>query len=229
ELDPYLAEAYASHGLVLHQNGQDEEATASFARALALQPNLYEANFHFGRYLFMHGRFAEAVQYFERAANIRTDDYLSPVHLISAFRSLGNEEQSERWARIGIERAEQALDLNPENSGPAHRGAIALAHLGEAGRAREWAARALTIDPDDICAQYNVACAYAVLGDSEAALDLLERLLPLSSAYQVLWFRNDSDLDSLRGSPRFEKMFEAFDLSHALVRADAPSDDEALC
>jgi len=229
ELDPDLAEAYASHGLALHQSGQNEEATAAFARAMALQPNLYEANFHYGRFLFMHGRFEEAVHYFERAATIRTDDYLSPVHLISAFRSLGKTKELERWARIGIERAERALDLNPENSGPAHRGAIALAHLGEAGRAREWAARALTIDPDDICAQYNVACAYAVLGDRDAALDLLERLLPLSSAYQVLWFSNDSDLDSLRDSPRFQKMFEVFDRGHASTEQRVSSEDEALC
>jgi adenylate cyclase len=210
ELDPHLAEAYASHGLVLHQSGQNEEAAAAFVRALALQPNLYEAHFHNGRFLYMQGRFAEAVHSFERAASLHPDDYLSPVHLMSAFQSLGKPEERRHWARIGVERSVRALDRNPENSGPAHRGAIALAHLGEVERAREWAVRALTIDPDDIVAQYNVACAYAIIGDKDAALDLLEKLLPQSSAYQVLWFSNDSDLGSLRDLPRFRKMFERF-------------------
>lgn len=215
ELDPYLAEAYASHGLALHQADKNEEANAAFARALALQPNLYEANFHYGRCLFMHGQFEEAVYYFERAAEIRPDDYLSPVHLMSAFRSLGRPEARSYWAKVGVERSEQALNLNPENSGPAHRGALALAHLGEAGRAREWAARALAVDPEDIVAQYNIACVYAMLGNADQALDLLEKVLPLSSAYQKQWFHNDSDLDSLREMPRFRRMFEVLVEEHA--------------
>lgn len=208
ELDADLAEAHASRGLALHQSGRNEEAVAAFNRALAIDPNLYEANFHYARFLFMHGNFEEAVRYFTHAAEIRSDDYLSPIHLMSAFRSLDITEERERWARIGIERARRALELNPDNSGPAHRGALALAHMGDGAQAREWAARALAIDPDDIVAQYNIACVYAMLGELDASIDLLERLLPNSSTYQVLWFRNDSDLDSLRALPRFQRLLE---------------------
>ncbi|WP_244598755.1 adenylate/guanylate cyclase domain-containing protein [Rhizobium tubonense] len=209
ELDPDLAEAHASRGLALHQSCRNEEAIAAFTRALELEPDLYEANFHYARCLFMQGSFEEAVYYFERSAEIRTDDYLSPVHLMSAHRSLGRPSERERWARIGIARAERALDLNPENSGPAHRGALALAHLGEADRAREWSARALAIDPEDIVAQYNIACVYSMLGDLDAAIDLLEMLLPHGSAYHVLWFSHDSDLDPLRELPRFQELLAA--------------------
>jgi adenylate cyclase len=208
ELDPNLAEAHASRALALHQSGRDEEALASFAKALTLDPNLYESNLHYARYHFMHGNFEEAVYYFCRAAEIRPDDYLSPMHLMSAFRSLGQPQQRERWARICIERAQRALENNPENSGPAHRGALALAHIGDALHAREWASRALAIDPDDIVTQYNIACVYALLDDLDKALDLLERLLPNSSYYQLMWFANDSDLDSLRGLPRFQKLLD---------------------
>jgi adenylate cyclase len=209
ELDPDLAEAYSSYGLALHQSCRDEEASAAFARALALDPNLYEANFHYARVLFMQAKFDEAVHYFERAAEIRPDDYLSPVHLMSAYHSLERPAEKEYWARVGFERAERALNQNPENSGPAHRGALALAHLGDGARAREWAARALAIDPDDIVAQYNIACVYSMLGDLDCALDLMETLLPYSSTYHVHWFRNDSDLDPLRGLPRFQKLLES--------------------
>ncbi|WP_184400461.1 adenylate/guanylate cyclase domain-containing protein [Rhizobium sp. BK650] len=206
ELDPDLAEAHASRGLALHQNGEDDEATACFERALALDPNLYEANFHYARIFFMRGDFAEAVHYFARAADIRPDDYVSPIHLMSAYHSLGRMRDKENWARTGIARAERALNLNPENSGPAHRGALAFAHLGDAARAYDWAARAIAIDPDDIVAQYNLACVHSVLGDVQQAIDILEGLLPRSSVYHIKWFTHDSDLDNLRGHPRFKTL-----------------------
>ncbi|NKK69887.1 tetratricopeptide repeat protein [Rhizobium leguminosarum bv. viciae] len=209
ELDPDLPEAHASHGLALHQSGYDDRAAAAFERALALDPNLFEANFHYARFFFMHGNFAESVQYFTRAAAIRSDDYVSPIHLMSAYRSLGRVVDTQNWARLGLLRAERALNLNPENSGPAHRGALALAHMGDAARARDWAARAIAIDPDDIVAQYNLACVYSVLGDVDQAIDLLEKLLPNSSVYHIKWFDNDSDLDNIRDDPRFRKLLTA--------------------
>jgi adenylate cyclase len=209
ELDPSLAEAHASRGLALHQSGSDEAAIAAFERALALDPNLYEANFHYARFFFMRGDFEESVHYFKRAANIRPADYVSPIHLMSAYRSLGRMADTESWARLGLARAESALNQNPENSGPAHRGALALAHLGDVAGARDWAARAIAIDPDDIVAQYNLACVYSVLGDVEQAIDLLDKLLPRSSVYHIKWFDNDSDLDNIRHDPRFQQMIAA--------------------
>ncbi|WP_455918726.1 TPR end-of-group domain-containing protein [Ensifer canadensis] len=208
-LDPNLAEAHASRGLVLHQDGQSEEAVAEFERALTLDPQLYEANFHYGRFLFMRGEFETAIQFFKRAAEISPDDYLSPIHLMSAYKSLGQETERGHWAKIGISRAERALELHPENSGPAHRGALALAHMGEAERAREWAACAIAIDPDDVVARYNTACVHSILGDVDTALDMLESLLPQSSCYQLLWFKQDSDLDAVRHHVRFEALVAA--------------------
>src|SRR4029079_18321423 len=84
---------------------------------------------------------------------------------------------------------------HPENSGPAQFGALALAHLGEHDRARDWAARTLAIDPDDLLAKYNIACVYSQLGDLEMAIELLEQVLPHRSREQIRWFMNDSDLN----------------------------------
>ncbi|MCX8280628.1 tetratricopeptide repeat protein [Phyllobacterium sp. 0TCS1.6C] len=208
ELDSDLAEAHASRGLAMHQAGRDEEAAASFQRALAIDQGLHEANFHYGRFFYMRGEFEPAVEYFRRAAELKPDDYLSPIHLMSAYRSLGRAAETESWARVGAWRAEQALARNPENSGPAHRGALAWAHMGDKQRAIEWADRALAIDPDDVVAQYNVACVYSIIGETEKAIRLLQTVLPKSSYYQTMWFRNDSDLDAIRGDVRFTDMFK---------------------
>ncbi|MEY9097789.1 TPR end-of-group domain-containing protein [Sinorhizobium fredii] len=207
-LDPNLAEAHASRGLALTHNGQTEEAGREFRQALALSPSLYEANLYYGRFLFAQGRFQEAVQFFKRAAEIRPDDYFSPIHLMGCYFSLGVEDERQRWARIGIERAKTALERHPENASPAHRGALALAHMGEGERAKEWVTRALAIDPDDVVAQYNAACVYSLLGESERALDLLETVVPQSSSYHLQWFEQDSDLNAIRDHPRFRALLQ---------------------
>ncbi|MET3649573.1 TPR end-of-group domain-containing protein [Phyllobacterium ifriqiyense] len=225
ELDPNLAEAYASRGLALHQAGRDEEAAASFHHALAIDQGLHEANFHYARFHYMRGNFEAAVQFFKRAAELKPDDYLSPVHLMSAYASLGNSTEIESWARVALWRAEQALKQNPENSGPAHRGALAWAHLGDDQRAREWADRALAIDPDDVVAQYNVACVYALIGDAEQAIQLLQCVLPRSSYYQTMWFKNDSDLNAIRYDSRFTDMFGLIEEKHdEVIKARANGD-----
>ena len=81
-------------------------------------------------------------------------------------------------------------------------------------RVQDWAGavsdaeRAIAIDPDDIVAQYNLACVYSVLGDVDEAMVLLERLLVRSSIYHIKWFDNDSDLDNVRTHPRFIRLRE---------------------
>jgi adenylate cyclase len=214
-LDPSLAEAHASRGLALNESERYEEAIAEFDRALELDPNLYEANFFYARFLSERGDFETAAQLFERAAEIRPDDYLSPIFLTTLCRSLGRDADVKGWARLALERAEHALHLRPENSGPAYRGAVVLAHLGERERARDWAARALAIDPEDTIAQYNIACMHAILGEVEQAVDLLEEVLPLSSNSQLLWHKNDSDLDAVRDHPRYQKLLKAVERARA--------------
>ncbi|PSH55833.1 tetratricopeptide repeat protein [Phyllobacterium endophyticum] len=205
-LDPDLAEAHAARGLALLRNERRAEGIVELKRALELEPDLYEANYFYARLLYTQGDLHDAAIYFVRAAEIRPDDYVSPILLTSVYQALGMKTETENWAQRGIERAERALLLHPENSSPAHRGALALAHLGQKERARDWAARALAIAPDDIYGHYNVACAYSILGDAEQALDLLQHVVPRNTREQMMWFKYDSDLDPLREHPRFRQM-----------------------
>ena len=83
-----------------------------------------------------------------------------------------------------------------------------LVALGERERAREWLARAIAIDPDDILTQYNVACVHSRLGDHDKAFDLLERLLPRANHETKSWIQHDSDFDALRSLPRYQRVLE---------------------
>ena len=211
-LDNRLAEAHASRGLALSLGQQHEEAIAEFEEATALDPNSFEAHYFYARACVTQGKLERAATLFERAAENKPDDYQALCLLIQIYRSLGRDRDSKSTARKAIERAESELTLHPENPRAAYLGANALATLGEKDRAREWAARALAIDPDDVLIQYNVACVYSLLGDLEQAFDLLEGLLP-KAGYELKrgWIKHDSDLDPLRRHPRFQKIFEVIE------------------
>ncbi len=208
-LDPELADAHAARGLALHRHGRLDEAKEEFEVALALAPNLHEAHFYYGRLAFMLGDREHAYSLFAHAAELRSDDYISPVHIMSCCQALGRPVERQTWAQTCMARAKHALMLHPENAGPFHRGALALAHIGDRKLAKIWAAQALALDPDDKVTNYNIACVYSILGDVESALDILERLADHSSAEQIDWFRYDPDLDPIRKQPRFQRLFGA--------------------
>jgi adenylate cyclase len=207
-LENGLAEAHASRGLALSLGERYEEAMAEFEQAIALDPSSFEAHYFCARACFAQGNLERAAKLFERAADIKPDDYQSLCLLIHIYRSLSREAEKEAAARRGIERAESELTLHPENPRPAYLGAAALVALGETDRAREWSSRALAIDPDDVLTQYNVACVYSLLGDTEPAFELLERLLPHANHETKAWIKHDSDFDPLRGHSRYQKVLE---------------------
>jgi len=201
-----LAEAHASRGLAYSLLGRYPEAMTEFDAAFVADAELFEAHYFCARACFTQGKLEDAAFHFRRAAHIKPDDCQTLLVLTGVLRSLGRTAEMLAAAREGVTRAERELELHPENPRPAYLGAGGLAILGEIDRAKEWAARALTIDPDDILTQYNGACFYAIVGDNERAIDLLLAVLPRAGRQTKEWVKYDSDLDPLRANPRFAQV-----------------------
>lgn len=102
---------------------------------------------------------------------------------------------------------EQAWQLRQDDFMRALR-ACYLARAGQFDQARAMLS-ACALSPSTL---YNLACTYALLGDKQRALDLLEREfeqnLPTAGtrARQQKWAIHDPDLATLRGEQRFEKL-----------------------
>lgn len=207
-IDPNLAEAYATKGFALAVGDRRTEAVAAFEQALVRDPDCYEANRYFAEFCVTEGQFELAARHFMRALEIKPTDCVSPIMLVNVFRSLGQQEQAQSYARIGIRKAEEELKLHPENANVACLGAIVLAFLGERDQALEWLAHSLATDPNDINIQYNAACTYSQLGEIERAIDVLEAWVPQVGVEMKLWFKNDSDLDPIRTHPRYTNLVE---------------------
>jgi adenylate cyclase len=203
ELAPDLAEAHASRCLALTLNEQFTEAEAEAAEAIRLDSRLYEAHYYLGRALFAQGKHHEAVVAFTRAGEIRPDDLAAATLKSTAVRATGNAAEMLTVVRHAIEVADRYLALNPDDALAMSRSAHDLISIGEADKGLQRAKRAYRINPK-VCG-YNVACAFAIAGDVEQALNILEEHLQ-TSGVQASWIENDSDWDAARNHPRFQAL-----------------------
>jgi adenylate cyclase len=71
----------------------------------------------------------------------------------------------------------------------------------------ECANLALKLDPKHPVMLYNLACFHSVAGRVDIALDHMESALELGFA-QKEWYLTDSDLENIRGLPRFKQLIE---------------------
>ncbi len=205
ELDPERAEAHASRGFALALRRQYEDGRREFEAALRLDPKLYEAHYLYARACFQEGRLEEAVRHYEDASRVRPEDYQALLLMTAPLKGLGRTADADVVCRRGLQVVERHLELNPDDARALYLGGGALVQIGERERGLEWAKRACAIDPDDPGVLYNVACVYAFLGRSDDALTCLEKAVANGFGHRE-WLENDSDLDPLRGDPRFKAL-----------------------
>ncbi len=201
-LDPELAEAHEARGLALTLRKQYEEAESEFQEAIRLNPKLFEAHYFFARACLAQGKYQEAAKLFEQASQLRPEDYQSPVILAEVYKALGRSADADAANRRGVQLAEARLALNPDESRALVLGAGAHCRLGNVARALDLISQTLALDPDDSGVLYNVACVYANAGQLEEAISSLERAIRSGCGHWE-WLERDSDLDSVRGQPRF--------------------------
>jgi adenylate cyclase len=85
--------------------------------------------------------------------------------------------------------------------------AMALAALGEQERSTHFLTWAMSTEADDPSMLFNAACVHSLLGNTVAALELLEKVHPLMPPADQAWTAMDPDLEPLRNSPRFQALF----------------------
>ena len=202
-LAPDLAEAHVSRGLHHVVRGEHDLAEARFGRALELDPELFEALYFYGRVVFQQGMLEEEAALYERAERVRPEDFQIPILLRQVYQSLGRSDEALAAARRGVDGAEKYLQLNPDDTRALNLGFGSLVTLGEKDRAVEWAERSLALDADNADTLYNLACGFSMMGEIDRALDCMQRAC-LHGLTIAEWAENDSDLDPLRGDPRFQ-------------------------
>jgi DNA-binding SARP family transcriptional activator/Flp pilus assembly protein TadD len=208
EISPHLAESHVARGLARSLSKHYDDAMSEFETAIRINPYLFEAHYYFARTAFARGDMARAAELFGAAAQLRQDDFQSPILLGTALRALGRDDAAQDAVLIGIRRAEQVLALNPNDGRALSLGAGALVDGDQTGRALDWSRRALALHAEDTSALVNVACVHARLDQRSEALDLLEGVFARGCG-RLDWVKNDPDYANLRNEPRFHRLLGA--------------------
>ena len=203
KLNPNSAEAHVSVGQALAIQRRFSEAAIAFDRAIEEDPTLYEAYYLYGRAMFESGEVEKAVNMFQKAQSVRPDDYESRVLRAQALTELGRQDEARHANEDAVQSIEKHLELNPDEARAYSLGASVLIRLGETERSKQWTQQAMTLAPNDPLILYNAACNLAMLGESDRALDGLERALEAGVSVGD-WIQHDPDFESLRSHPRFQ-------------------------
>jgi len=206
-LDPTLGTPHVVKAKVLYDTGRAEEALTELQQALDLDPDAVEVNWTAGGIYFSERRWQESAHVYARNAEIDEGNLGAAGMKIFCYLALNDDEAARAAARVTLERAERALAADRTNGFASSWGATALVALGEVESAKQWINRALLIDPDNLIARLNFACALSIhASDVESAIELLGPVLASDDGRWIRWAMSDAALDPIRDDPRFQEM-----------------------
>ncbi len=179
-LDPYLASAQVSLGLVLHSAGRSEEALRHIERALVLDPANGDAYYVAGMIHESQARFKEAEAAYKKAAKVR------PHRLY--FDDLGT-----LYLRLGrtheaIAAFRRSIELAPDGFRGYRNLSVAYYMQGDLPRAASQLQKALAIQPD-ASLYSNLGTIQFAQGFYEESIEAYERALelPAGANNYVVW------------------------------------------
>jgi adenylate cyclase len=209
EIDANLAEAHAAKAGALAARGDYGEARLAIGAALQLDPDSADVQREAGRLAIHQRRLEDAAGHFEKAFDLGESDISSGGMLITCYTALGDAVRLKRVAERTLQRAERALAKDAANGSAMAAMFSTLLTLGQADRAKEWARRAVLMDPENLGMRYNLACDLIVSArDFDMALEMLRPVCRSGGREQLAWLRSDPDMDPLRDDPRFRSMIE---------------------
>jgi tetratricopeptide (TPR) repeat protein len=207
ELEPDLAEAHLARGMAYSCLRDYETSNTEFETAMRLDPKLFEAPYYWGRNLIWQGRPDDAIRIMRIAQALRPESYDNATMLSQAYTNAGRGADAEAARRQSLKLMEDRLELNPDDPRAWVLSGTLYAGMKDRERAEEAIRRALAID-DDALTVYNAACAHALLGDEDEALEYLERAISKGWHHKE-WLSHDTDFAFLRNNPRFKKILES--------------------
>jgi len=204
-LAPDLAEAHVAQANILSLTGDNEAAVAAFETAIALNPRLYEAHYYLARHCFARGLYARALEEFEAAHQARPDEFQALGLGVTAADAVGDDARARAMAGRALKLALDEAVLDPGNGRARYLAAILQLRLGDVEGGRRNVEAALRLRPDEFGTLYNAACFYAMAGETDRALDLLDRAVTTGHGFRD-WIEHDTDLEKLRALPRFHEI-----------------------
>ena len=178
-MDPRLAEAHVSLAAILEAYDWNwSAAEREYRRALELNPTLPDAHLWYGMFLRDQGRIQEALPELRRAEQLEPLSVLASINVAYGLMIAGDSDGA-------LERAQRAVDLNPDLATSSALLANVYRKLSDAPRAEAALAHALALSAGNPHALSVLACTYARLGNRPEGTRLFHELEKLSTERYV--------------------------------------------
>ena len=204
QLDPDNAQSHQWYAEFLSLMGGHTEAIAEIQKAEQLDPTAMIIYHQAGQVFQAARQYDKALEQYRRALEIQPGFGPTYSAMAVAYRRQGQYQAS-------LE-ADRGADLywNPGGTSLSDLEKVAKAYANSGERGYEIAL--LAFEKKHPATTYHVAWAYAQLGDNEQALQCLQKSFQ-AREIDILGVRNDPELDSLRGDPRFQQLVQAIGLA----------------
>ena len=204
-LDDALAEAWSVDSHACAYGAQYGAATDLIRRAFTLGPSSAAVFYHAGRVCMAALALGPAAAMLERAGRLAPGDSHALVLAGKLRRMLGDEAASARNYAAALPRLDARLAECPDDFRARAGRARCLDALGRCDDAAGDMALARA-HPAPM--PFHLANTLAYSGCGEAALDALEATADAGwrGPWAAPWLERDTDFDTLRGTPRFERL-----------------------
>jgi TolB-like protein/tetratricopeptide (TPR) repeat protein len=232
ELDPMVAEAYASRGHVRWKQRDWAGAETDFRRSIELNPNYSYARLFYSLFLTFNGRTEEGLNESKRSAEL--DPYSIPINanLAMVYSLAGRPDDAIATGRRAVEFdsaipiAHQRLGVAYEQKGmfpeaiaefqtavgQSNRVPLAVASLahayalsGKRDEAKKLLAELEAKSKDQFVSPYLLAIIHVGFGENQRALELLEEANRVNSL-DLLQVKVEPRLNPLHEEPRFKEL-----------------------
>jgi tetratricopeptide (TPR) repeat protein len=179
--NPDLVGAINGMGIVHLHNRDFDRAVQNFRQVIRLSPNNYDAYNYLGVIFTETGRYELAKENFLIAAN--SEKYRTPEN---SYANLARLELSKNKLESALRYVDKGLEKN-KGFAPLYniKGAI-FEKLKEYKKAIYYYEKALSLlTQDDVAYLINVGRVYALMGEKNKALDILEKALPKAYSPQL--------------------------------------------
>lgn len=148
--DPDDLPARVNYAGVLRDHGRLDEALDQYREGLRRFPTSPEVQSNYGLALAARGHTEAALAAFREAIRLAPEAFELRMNLILALSELGRFSETLPHYAVVVELLSPTADL-------CNAYGVALAHAGELEQARGWLRRAITLEPDLVEAQENLA------------------------------------------------------------------------
>lgn len=185
ELEPDNPRNYSHLGATLIFLGKFQEAYETLVKASEIGD--YDKSYsNLGALLFFAGDYGESVKLLRKAVELTPDDSRIVGSLADACRLAPDCEDADELYRKALELVDQRLSVKPDDALAVSLKGLYKVFLGDKKEARQFAERAVALDPDGHRVLLNAVVVWSQLGEKRKAGEYLDKLRASGYAEAIL-------------------------------------------